>query len=109
MNESIEDTPIDMKVPVMHIVKGTYKYISGIPKNCHGHLYYVHNMIIDVPSYQRKVLVEALSGPDRGLWFSCSPSNFAARYVLEKKDDDEQLLTPLEEKEIDNTHRGPGY
>jgi len=31
--------------------------------------------VIDVPSYQEKVLVEALTGPDAGVMFTCSPAN----------------------------------
>lgn len=59
-----------------------YIYRSGNPVKCHGFRYRPLREVLDVPSYQQKILVEALNGPDRGLYFTCSPANFANRYVL---------------------------
>lgn len=59
---------------------GLYTYECGIPAGVKGERYLVHRHVLDVPTYQRKVLVEALSGRDKGLWFTCSPSNFVHRY-----------------------------
>ena len=60
-----------------------YIYLSGIPPRCAGHRYRVHRFVKDVPVYTEKVLVECLTGPDAGVWFTCSPANFALRYKLE--------------------------
>ena len=64
----------------MTIAPGLYVYLNAIPAGCQGHQYRVHRMVLDVPSYQHKVLVECLSGKDTGLWFVCSPANFEKRY-----------------------------
>lgn len=62
---------------------GTYSY-HGLPKKCQGHLYRVLDTdIIDVPSYQHKVLVECVTGPDAGMKFTCTLDNFIRRYRLE--------------------------
>ncbi len=67
------------------IVAGAeYLYTSPYPSGCEGKRYQLHRFIIDVPSNQQKVLVEALDGPDKGLWFTCSPANFAVRYKIHK-------------------------
>lgn len=58
----------------------TYIYTGLFPKGAAGHRYKLHRLVLDVPSYQRKVLVEALSGKDKGLWFVCSINNFSRRY-----------------------------
>ncbi len=57
-----------------------YVYTSDKPAGARGQRYKVHRFILDVPSYQRKVLVEALTGPDKGMWFTCSLSNFSFKY-----------------------------
>jgi hypothetical protein len=57
-----------------------YIYTSGVPAGCAGHRYRPVQFVEDVPSYQQRVLVKCLSGPDRGKWFVCSPANFAIRY-----------------------------
>ncbi len=62
------------------VENGIYTYISTIPSGCLGHKYKVHRLVTDVPSYQQKVLVEALAGHDKGLWFVCSLQNFSVRY-----------------------------
>lgn len=58
----------------------TYIYIGEWPPGCKGHRYRIERLVMDVPTYQEKVLVVALSGPDEGLWFTCSPWNFSTRY-----------------------------
>lgn len=69
------------KVERLRILDGAvYRYTKELPLGCGGELYEVVRMILDVPSYQWKVLCRALTGRDRGLWFSCTPSNFAERY-----------------------------
>lgn len=62
------------------ITPGDYVYTGEFPKGCAGQLYRMHRRILDVPSYQHKCLVEALSGKDAGLWFCCSLHNFSIRY-----------------------------
>jgi hypothetical protein len=63
------------------VIEGAdYTYLSGIPAGCAGHTYRLHRFVTDVPSKQRKVLVEALTGPDAGLWFTCAVANFCRRY-----------------------------
>ncbi len=57
-----------------------YIFTKGYPVPCHGERYKVHRYVLDVPAYQRKVLVEALTGKDQGLWFVCSVANFCVRY-----------------------------
>lgn len=57
-----------------------YLYTVLLPRGCLGHRYRVLAFILDVPSLQQKVLVQALTGPDAGLLFSVSPANFATRY-----------------------------
>lgn len=59
-----------------------YTYTAEIPRGCAGQEYRVHRFVLDVPSYQQKVLVEALTGNDAGLWFVCSLENFARRYKI---------------------------
>lgn len=67
------------------IIEGAvYIYTCGLPVGCHGHRYRVLRVgVMDVPNYQKKVLVEALTGPDAGLWFVCSEENFRVRYQPE--------------------------
>lgn len=72
------------------IVTGAvYEYTAASPEGCRGKHYYAHRIVLDVPSYQRKVLVEALDGPNEGLWFTCSVMNFARRYRLAPRPESE--------------------
>jgi hypothetical protein len=57
-----------------------YLFASAIPPGCKGHRYRVIGFLKEVPSGQQKVLVQALTGPDTGLRFSCTLANFATRY-----------------------------
>jgi hypothetical protein len=59
---------------------GLYTYQASHPPGCAGHLYRLHRFVLDVPSRQTKVLVEAKTGADKGLWFTCSVANFCTRY-----------------------------
>jgi hypothetical protein len=59
-----------------------YLYTAPYPHRCRGHRYRLVRLVRDVPSYQEKCLVEALTGPDEGLWFTCTQANFGERYVL---------------------------
>lgn len=59
-----------------------YIYATGFPVSRHGFRYRPLCEVLDVPSYQTKILVEALSGPDQGLKFTCTPENFSRRYEL---------------------------
>lgn len=59
-----------------------YEYVGALPRDCAGELYQPHRLVLDVPVYNWKVLVEALTGKDRGLWFVCSVNNFSRRYRL---------------------------
>lgn len=62
------------------LTPGVYVYARGLPVECHGYSYRLHRSVKAIPSYQDMVLVEALDGPDVGLWFVVSVSNFARRY-----------------------------
>jgi hypothetical protein len=62
----------------------TYVYKAGLPEARAGHKYRLLRFVLDVPSYQHKCLVKALTGPDEGLWFVVSTSNFSRRYVLDE-------------------------
>lgn len=64
------------------IVPGIYAYTSILPHGCQGCRYRLHRTVLSVPSMQHMVLVEALEGPDAGLWFVCPSGNFAIRYRL---------------------------
>lgn len=85
-----------------------YLYTGDLPKGCRGQRYHVHGFVLDVPSYQEKVLVEALTGRDRGLWFTCSPANFAQRYELAPGQEPvvEPVPAPVFEKVVDFTSKG---
>lgn len=70
---------------ISNIVFGaTYVYAKELPNDCKGEYYRLWFEILDVPSYQKKYLVEALTGRDKGLWFTCTPANFMMRYALLK-------------------------
>lgn len=64
-----------------------YIYTCELPKGCKGMHYKAHRLVLDVPSYQWKILMEALDGIDRGLWFTCTPANFILRYALLQQDE----------------------
>jgi len=57
-----------------------YTYMAAYPPWATGETYRVLRFVKDVPSYQKKVLVEAMTGRDKGLWFVCTVSNFCTRY-----------------------------
>jgi hypothetical protein len=68
------------------IIEGaTYRYTAPHPRGAKGQLYRFVRMVLDVPNYQQKMLMEALGGDDRGLWFVTTPANFETRYVLVSK------------------------
>jgi hypothetical protein len=70
-----------IREPIITAVEGAdYLYTADVPKGCKGHLYRIVHFVQDVPSYQEKLCMEALTGPDRGLRFIVSPWNFALRY-----------------------------
>lgn len=82
-----------------------YEYTCGIPVGCAGELYRPHRLVLDVPVYSWKVLVEALSGHDQGMWFTCSIDNFCRRYRLSANQ--QQAVTPVG-KEIE-IKEGSGF
>lgn len=57
-----------------------YRDLGDLPRGCKGGIYRVERFILDVPSYQQKVLVTCVEGQDAGLWFICTLANFAMRY-----------------------------
>ena len=71
--------------PVPIIVGATYLYTCTKPNGCEGMRYRLHREIRDVPCYQPKLLLEALVGKDKGLWFTISLRNFSTRYVLHER------------------------
>lgn len=58
-----------------------YRYTCDLPRGCKDALYRVDRFVLDVPSYQQKVLVECLTVRDAGLWFTTTCANFAVRYA----------------------------
>lgn len=87
------------------VVGRVYRYVVDWPKGCEGGLYRVVSFIKDVPSYQEKVLVHCVSGIDKGLWFTCTPSNFSQRYEplctsygVENNISDDNLCVDISEK-----------
>lgn len=64
----------------IEITPGDYVCVKGVSPEFLGHRYRAHRVVIDVPAYQRKVLVEGLTGPDRGEWYTCTPANFRVRF-----------------------------
>lgn len=76
-------TTADLSAPErFRIVEGgEYIYCGHHPINCRGHRYRALRFIIAVPAYQQLILVEALTGPDTGLMFACTPNNFSLNYV----------------------------
>jgi hypothetical protein len=67
------------KLPV-GVEEGIYEYVRGVPIECIGSHYRLICQVLDIPSYQHKLLVEAMDGPDAGLWFTCTVANFKMRY-----------------------------
>ena len=57
-----------------------YVYMGELPEWAKGQQYRFHRFVVDVPSYQMKVLVESLTAKDKGQWFVCSVANFCIRY-----------------------------
>lgn len=87
----MKDETTEMMVDGFLVKKGNiYEYAGGKPENCQGHLYQILGFVLYVPVYTRLVLVEALSGPDKGLKFVCSPANFASRYKTTLSTTDEK-------------------
>ncbi len=83
---SLQNSAVVLGCPIR--IGATYRYLCDHPSNCKGHLYRVLSEVLDVPSYQKKVLVLAVSGPDEGLLFTCSLANFAVRYELVEDEND---------------------
>lgn len=66
---------------VLSIREGeVYVFRGPMAEKCIGHVYRALRFVTHVPVYQCHVLVECLSGPDLGLWFTCSLANFAGKY-----------------------------
>jgi hypothetical protein len=80
------------------VIPGKYRYLSRIPAGCQGHTYRLIAPVLDVPSMQRKVLVEALTGPDAGELFVCTVDNFTRRYEAIPEKPAETLPAPEEIK-----------
>lgn len=72
-----------MKEALVAVREGAeYIYQSAFPKGCQGCRYRVLKLVRLVPVTQQLICVEALEGPDKGLWFVCTLMNFAIRYKL---------------------------
>jgi len=71
------------------LAPGLYTYVRGLPVECHGFTYLMHRVVTDVPSYSSKILVEAIDGPDAGMWFVVSVDNFRRRYEKIEDSSDE--------------------
>ena len=71
-----------------------YLYMLDLPAGCKGGVYRVERFVQDVPTYTEKVLVHCIEGKDRGVWFVCSPANFAQRYQLLIEENGRQESAP---------------
>lgn len=72
------------KEEICRIIPGAvYRFTSENPliKGCHNHLYRVLHLAMLVPVYQSCIVVEAMSGPDKGKVFCVTEINFALRYA----------------------------
>lgn len=70
-------------IEMCKLVKGAeYVYTSSYPEACRGHTYRLVRFVVDLPSYQRKVLVEAVTGPDSDSWFTVAEGIFAMKFSL---------------------------
>jgi hypothetical protein len=92
-----------------------YLYACDYPAGRRGHVYTPVSFVLDVPSYQQKVLVRCKSGPDRGLRFVVTPSNFSYRYIMTPDpvketatDAEASPAPPRPVKVLDLTSRGRG-
>lgn len=93
------------------IVSGAlYRYLLDMPAGCKGGIYRVERFVLDVPSYQEKILVHCVEGKDKGLWFTCAPWNFALRYerveTEETKSSPPVVVAPVVERVADFSSRG---
>jgi hypothetical protein len=82
-----------MTAPIRIVEGRVYKYLSPPAKgqlDCRGQLYKVVFFVRDVPSYQEKVVVQGLTGPDKGQRFACSLYSFATRFEPAV----EEIVTP---------------
>lgn len=80
------------KTEVIRITPGKVYAFKGVaPKDCQGHFYRAVRMVKHVPVYQWHVLVECLTGPDKGEWYTCTEQNFGQKY---------RYLTPEEESRL---------
>ena len=109
MNRKEPDWPHEQIGPRI-IVGHIYRYVADWPAGCKGHKYRVCQFFPDVPSYQEKVLVEALTGPDKGLHFVVSLWNFATRYAADTSKlpsaEPAPSLEAASEKIVDLTSKG---
>lgn len=70
----------EMESPLRIVERRVYRYSALYPAKCHDHLYRMVMFVEDVPSGQEKVVVEGLTGPDKGRRQSCSPLYFANHF-----------------------------
>lgn len=81
----MEPKTVEIRIPEMteplRIIEGkTYRYIDQIPAGCKGQLYRVVKFACAIPVYRDEVVLEGISGPDKGNFFTCSPNYFSLRF-----------------------------
>jgi len=57
-----------------------HTFSNPLKKKFYGEKYLPHKLLLDIPSYQTKILVECLSGADKGLWFTTTINHFRITY-----------------------------
>lgn len=62
-----------------------YVYIAEQPKHAKGQRYHLYRAILDVPSYQTKILIAGLTGMDQGRLFAVSINHFVTRFEKAKE------------------------
>ena len=60
---------------------GHYVYTASYPPHATGQRYLVRQFIQDVPSYQPRILIQCMSGKDKGILFVSTFNNFRIRYT----------------------------
>jgi hypothetical protein len=85
---------------------GEYVYTGTYPANCAGQRYKLTRFVIDLPSYQRKVLVEGMTGPDKGEAFVVSEATFANKFELVQPVVESLGVRAIPEPDMSDWHTG---
>ena len=74
-------------VSMVNVTPGDqYVYTNASPVDCKGKRYEVLCVAVDVPTYQVKVVVRGINGPDAGMCYVVSESRFVLMFERVAKD-----------------------